>query len=350
MNELVRLNNNMNEQEQNLFAYLVTHIETTGTDKALLTFKVPKKDVLNALKLGSNNYEYLADVCDSILKKTLYINRSEDGKSFSGGHVLTGINWNKDESDIEVFFNVQFKHLLLDLREKYVSYNLDDFISLEGRYSKRIYELMKSYRDEDIFRNNRNTGYQFDYHDFRELIGVPKDKYPRWWDFSTKVLQKSIDEIKEKTDLLLMSTPIKKGRKVVGIQIYASTNVMKGRTYFEQEITTTPTRLTYKFLAWSEWVLDPLEPKEETYKISKMLNEFAQRFDDDKLLHELKYTSEKIKEIVPSRKPKNIVAYLKKALALNLQYVDNVNAKQQDIFGGEIDVAELESEEEKNEV
>jgi plasmid replication initiation protein len=339
----------MNEQEQNLFAYLVTHIETKETDEALLTFEVSKKDVLNALRLGDKHYTYLADTCETILNKTLYINRSDDGKDFLGGHVLTSLKWNKNDSHLFVRFNPDFKHLLLDLKEKYVSYNLDEFISLDGRYSKRIYELMKSYRDEDIFKNNRNTGYQFDYQDFRELIGVPTEKYKRWIDFSKYVLQKSIDEIKEKTDLLLMFTPIKRSRKVVGIQIYTSTNVMKNRSYFEQEITTTPTRLTYKFLAWSEWVLDPLEPKEETYKINKMLNEFAQRFDDEKLLHELKYTSEKIKEIVPSRKPKNIVAYLRKALALNLQYVDNVNAKQQDIFCGEIDVAELEREEEKNE-
>ena len=83
------------------------------------------------------------------------------------------------------------------------------YFDMDSKYSMRLYELMKSW--DGIGKVT------YDIDEFRTCIDAMQTSYQNFGIFRTKVLDPSVSEINQVTDLLIAYSPIKTGKKVTQI-------------------------------------------------------------------------------------------------------------------------------------
>ena len=90
-------------------------------------------------------------------------------------------------------------------------------LSLDSKYSKRIYEMMAQYRNLgelkiDVTELKRRLSL------YNEKSGV--EQYKNWADFERRILLVAQNEMNEKTDLRVTYKTIKQGRRISTLHFY----------------------------------------------------------------------------------------------------------------------------------
>ena len=92
-----------------------------------------------------------------------------------------------------------------------LGYTLEQTAQLKSLYAVRLYELLIQWREA------RKTPL-FELETFREQLGLGVTDYKRMSDFKRRVLESSIKEINEKTDIKVSYTQEKKATTIVGFK------------------------------------------------------------------------------------------------------------------------------------
>jgi plasmid replication initiation protein len=126
---------------------------------------------------------------------------------------------------ITVTLSQSIKPYLIDLAERarmegegYTQAHLLTFLALHSKYSKRLYEILKSYLYsagtlEKIYRVQI---LDYELEEFKTLLNV--ENYNRYPDLRRYVLEVAEREINEISDISIIYTPLKTGRRITGIQ------------------------------------------------------------------------------------------------------------------------------------
>ena len=115
---------------------------------------------------------------------------------------------NKAKHTLRVRVNPDYMHLYNAIQGNFTMFELKEFISLNSKYSKQIYRLLKQFRSTGMYRVGMN--------DFKELLGI-SSKY-RTRDIISKILAPSVAELSEYFNELKCE-PIrarKRGKPIVG--------------------------------------------------------------------------------------------------------------------------------------
>ena len=110
---------------------------------------------------------------------------------------------------LEVTFAPDVVPLITRLEQHFTSYQLKQVTQLKSKYSIRLYELLIAWREIGKVP-------QIELSDFREKLGIDADEYVRMSDFKVRVLEPSIKQINEHTDILVTYEQHKKGRTITG--------------------------------------------------------------------------------------------------------------------------------------
>ena len=110
---------------------------------------------------------------------------------------------------LEVTFAPDVVPLITRLEQHFTSYQLKQVTQLKSKYSIRLYELLIAWREVGKVP-------QIELSDFREKLGIDADEYVRMSDFKVRVLEPSIKQINEHTDILVTYEQHKKGRTITG--------------------------------------------------------------------------------------------------------------------------------------
>ena len=119
---------------------------------------------------------------------------------------------------LEVRINPDFQYLLTEINSNFTRFELAEFMSLSGKYTKNLYRLLKQYRQ---------TGWlQMEWKDFQEQLHIPDDY--EMCNIDQRILKPAIKELSEPRNLFnqdrvifenLKYTKIKKGgNKVTAIR------------------------------------------------------------------------------------------------------------------------------------
>ena len=119
---------------------------------------------------------------------------------------FSDIEYIRGEAKFKVRFSEKLKPYLLELKKRFVSYNLKYILPLTSTYSVRIYQLLKEYE-------KLNKRY-FSVDELQELLQVPPSYKKKYNDFKKKVLQVAEKELKEHCDIYFTLEEEKEGRKV----------------------------------------------------------------------------------------------------------------------------------------
>lgn len=122
---------------------------------------------------------------------------------------LTEQAYFKGEGRFQIILHEKLMPYISKLKGRFTRYNLDYVVNFSGFHSIRLYELMAQYR----IGGEREISLT----DLKDWLQI-SDKYPRYNNLKQWVIDPSIDEINEKSDLKVIYEPVKRGRKIVGLK------------------------------------------------------------------------------------------------------------------------------------
>jgi len=144
----------------------------------------------------------------SVVKPTVPV-KTEDKERITEFRWVSSRTYFKKEGRFRIAMTDEVMPYLTQLKGQFTQYQLKHIAYFNSAHSIRIYELITQYRSV----GSREITVE----KLKEWLQV-EESYSRWNNFKARVLDPAISEINEKSDLFVEYEPIKKGRKVTGIE------------------------------------------------------------------------------------------------------------------------------------
>lgn len=196
----------LSAREQKIVLTMVSMIQPDDEDFKVYRISIQEFSEMLGLR-GHAKYEEIKDVALRLQEKTIFI---PDEKGFITTNWVASQRYIRGEGLIELSFSPYLKPYLLQLKNQFTSYKLSNILSLGSGYSIRLYELMKKW--QHLGR------WECPLEDLKSKMGAVAKSHSAYGNFKGKALLPAIEEVNEKTDLLVSFEEIKKGRKVDRIE------------------------------------------------------------------------------------------------------------------------------------
>ncbi|WP_396146034.1 replication initiation protein [Flavobacterium sp.] len=225
--DLVTARHSFTLMEMRLFTIIVSLID--DRDEDFKTYKIPIKDIIDTFELKSKTiYAEISQLTTSMLKKVITIPLRENNQEKELKTTLvSSFKYNVNGRGIlEATFHPAMKPYLLQLKNKFLLYDLKNILKISSGNSIRMYELLKSY--EGIGKR------VFDIEELKQILGV-EDKYSKFANFKTRILLKAQEDLLQHTDISFTFEEISENsRRVEKITFYIHKNSpkqkLKGKT------------------------------------------------------------------------------------------------------------------------
>ncbi len=174
-------------------------------DKDFHTYRIKLSDISQELHNESlkRSYTRLKNFCEDLLKKPLFIPKEDKG--FLIVNWFSSLEYIAGTAEIEYDIHPKLKPYLLELKERFVQYNLKYILPLASSYSIRIYQLLKEYE--------KTTKRTFTVNELMDILQVPTS-YKIYNRFKEKVLQVAEKELIAHCDIFFEYEEIKEGKRV----------------------------------------------------------------------------------------------------------------------------------------
>ncbi len=107
--------------------------------------------------------------------------------------------------------------IFLYLGSGYVQYGYEDALILSSEYAQLLFTSLARFRNTGIWRISLS--------ELRQLIGAKEKSYNNYSAFRTRVIDLSLRQINEHTNLNVTYEPVMQGRAVVGIEFHILTKI-----------------------------------------------------------------------------------------------------------------------------
>jgi len=205
---LMNASYNLNLVEQRLILLAIARSRSTGKG-------ITANDYL---EIHANDYIATFGTDRSSTYKTLKENSRQLFKrefSFSEGSIkvlsrwVSSIRYRDDEATVSLIFSPEIIPFISELEKRFTSYQLGNISQLTSAYAVRLYELII------CWKTTKKTPI-FDIDSFRLRLGIEENQYKLMSDFKKRVLDLSIDQINQFTDICVVCHQHKVGRKITG--------------------------------------------------------------------------------------------------------------------------------------
>ncbi|WP_141130315.1 replication initiation protein, partial [Vibrio cholerae] len=114
----------------------------------------------------------------------------------------------KGQGSVTLTWSDDVLKYITQLKGRFTTYKLRNIAQLQSAHSIRVYELLMRFN---------STGERVIYvDDFKSALGI-SDKYPLFKDLNKRVIKPAVEELNQRSDLIIKYETIKKGRYVVGL-------------------------------------------------------------------------------------------------------------------------------------
>lgn len=218
-NKLIQARYKLNLNEQKIILYAVSKLDREKENFNVLEMEV--KDFTKLIDSSPKRYTEIRGIVRKLRKKEVIID-TEERELITGW--LSSIEYIKDTGKIRLKFSDDLIPYLLQLKEQFTKYQLKNILYLKNKYAIRIYELLKQYQSIGERK--------FELKEFKKMIGC-EGKYKDFRNFKRAVLEKSKEELCNKTDICFKYEKIKSGRKVIGIKFTIDSNIDKTKEFID---------------------------------------------------------------------------------------------------------------------
>ena len=214
-NDLIEARYRFDIWETRVFTSILSEIEQQDED--FRVYRVYLRDIIKEFNINNGDaYDLLRQATHSLMNKKLYVNYEQDGaireKIY---HIIRKADVMKsiiDESRrkvneyVDISIDPEMKPLLLELKSRFTTYDMQNVIKFKSSYTLRIYEHLKQY--EKIGRRTLDIEY------LKRIFELTTE-YPLFANFYQKIIEPAFKDINEFTDITITSIDkIKAGKKV----------------------------------------------------------------------------------------------------------------------------------------
>jgi len=201
-------------QQQKLILFAISKIKKGDPYDKVYELSIDECCSVMGLEYDTGGYYYKA-IKDDLVKLTnrLWV-RFDDREAT--------VAWISDaeiiplSGTVYIRFHEKMTPYLFDLQNRYTQYQLYEVLVLKGKYSLRLYELLRSYVMQDELRDGKEKEVSFTVDELRKLLCC--ENYKRWAEFDRCVLRKAVDEINATSDIIKVSyDTYKRGKTVTRI-------------------------------------------------------------------------------------------------------------------------------------
>jgi plasmid replication initiation protein len=123
--------------------------------------------------------------------------------------IITG-KYAKGEGTVEVRWHPDLVPFLFGLRKEFTTYKLKHAAAFRSIYSWRLFECLKSWQGKSQW-----TPTITEFHDATDATPTARANFK---ELRLRVIEPAVKELREKNGLLVQWTPMKSGRKVIGLR------------------------------------------------------------------------------------------------------------------------------------
>ncbi|MGO1652941.1 replication initiation protein [Senegalia sp. (in: firmicutes)] len=203
-NNLIEARYKLSLNEQKLILYAIGKLDRNKNKFNILQMQT--SDFIKLLNTSELRYTEIRKLVTNLMGKQVKIT-TDIGELIANW--VSSIEYIKNSGVIELEFSGKLIPYLLQLKEQFTRYELENILYLQNKYSIRVYELLKQY--EKIGKREIKLG------DLRNYLGIEKNQYKRFSNFENRVLKTTKEEINEHTDLLVDYDKLKTGRRITSI-------------------------------------------------------------------------------------------------------------------------------------
>ncbi len=193
MNEIVKIHNDltneklgkMNAKELDLFMSICHKMRDKGTERVTISFDELRK--LGNYKKNSNQElrDEIIKANDRLLEFKILI---EQGFKTKQRTLFKEFETDMETLTVSCEVWEETAYILNDIASHFTRFELSEFVSLESKYAKRLYKLIKQYRTQGNFYITKE--------DFYKALDVPKS-LQRACNFNDRALYPALEECRK---------------------------------------------------------------------------------------------------------------------------------------------------------
>ena len=263
------------------------------TDEEFKEYEFKIKDFMRLLEIESKTkYTEIPKITKELMKKVFEI---KEGKDIIQLSWLSSARYKTGEGLVILKFDSSLKPYMLQLKEFYTSYKLENILSLKSKYSLRLFELLKCNEFKKIWN--------IDLKDLKDLLGATGKSYSIYQNVKNRILIQAQKELNNKTDIWFDFEEIKTGRKVTAIKFYIYSNNKKINNKINLNTKKEEISINNNILKLSE--------DDKIFELYKLFKEHKIGFDSiKKILKNANGDIEKIKKVYEYSKTQNVNNFL----------------------------------------
>lgn len=211
-NALINASYNLDLAEQRLILLAIVEARESGkginTNDPLIVHADSYAHQFNVHR--NTAYTTLKNACNALfLRQFSYQEEAGENIEYVKSRWVSEIRYIENEAVVKLIFSPAIVPLITRLEEHFTKYELQQISNLSSAYAIRLYELLIAWR---------STGKTpiFELTAFREKLGVNDTDYAIISDLKKRVLDISIKQLNEHTDITVEYEQHKKGRSIYG--------------------------------------------------------------------------------------------------------------------------------------
>jgi plasmid replication initiation protein len=211
-NALINASYNLEVTEQRLI--LLAIINARETEQGITSdskLEIHASDYANQFSVTRETaYEALKSAVNNLFERQFsFREETKKGVGIVRSRWVSRIKYIDDSAILEITFAPDVVPLITRLEQHFTSYQLKQVSQLTSKYAIRLYELLIAWREVGKVPT-------IELSEFRDKLGVSVDEYKAMNHFKSRVLEPSLKQINEHTDIIVSYEQHKKGRTITG--------------------------------------------------------------------------------------------------------------------------------------
>lgn len=227
-NDLIKGKSNLSLNELKLLR--LTIMQVIAEDKDLQTYNVKISDLANILDISSPSiYRDVMEMCKHLLQEIVCVGDGNPKHKWKMFQWCSTCEYSNGTISIKLHDNL--KPHLIQLKNHYTQYMLQDILMLKTVYAVRLYELLREEMKNQKVYADKTATVIIDVKTLRKATNTD-NKYKKIGMFNQRVINKAVAEINEKSCYFVTYEYVKDSRRIVGFRfkIESQNNIRKWKS------------------------------------------------------------------------------------------------------------------------
>lgn len=175
---------------------------------------IPKEITITAVEYGElmqipNPRRDLYSAADALFKSSILIKDEKEETELYW--IQKKVKKHKGEGAVTLTWSDDVVKYISQLQSRFTSYKLQNIATLQSTHSIRLYELLVKFADTGLRAISLD--------DFKAALGI-SDKYAQYKILNRDVIKPAVEELNQRSDLIISYDVVKKGRSVTALMFH----------------------------------------------------------------------------------------------------------------------------------